>query len=68
MQRETLNVRDVATQLGVQEATVRRAVRAGMLPAIRIGRRLVIPRRAVERLLNGLIPPHTEPEVSRHDD
>jgi len=51
MERETLDVRDAANLLGVQRGTLYRAVGEGKFPAIRVGRRLLIPRQAVERLL-----------------
>jgi excisionase family DNA binding protein len=51
MERETLDVRDAAKLLGVQCGTLYKAAAEGTFPAIRIGRRLVIPKRAVDRLL-----------------
>lgn len=50
-----LNVEEAAALLGVARDTVYRAIRAGTLPlpVYVIGRRMRIPRRAVERLLEG---------------
>ncbi len=53
MERETLTVEQAAKVLGVGRNTAYQAVRAGELPAIRIGKRLVVPRQAIDRLLAG---------------
>ena len=39
-----------AAEIGVDVRTVRTAIAEGQLPARQIGRRLMIPRRAIERL------------------
>ncbi len=51
MERETLTVEQAAKVLGIGRGTAYEAVRAGELPAIRIGKRLVVPRQAIDRLL-----------------
>lgn len=50
-----LSIEETAILLGETRSTLYRAVQAGSLPlpVYTIGRRLRIPRRAVERLLNG---------------
>ena len=53
MERETLTVEQAAKVLGIGRGTAYEAVRAGELPAIRIGKRLVVPRQAIDRLLAG---------------
>jgi excisionase family DNA binding protein len=57
-----LSVEEVAVMLGETRSTLYRAIKAGdfPLPIFRIGRRIRIPRRSVERLLSGL--PLTPPE------
>jgi excisionase family DNA binding protein len=57
-----LSVEEAAILLGETRSTVYRAIKAGdfPLPIFRIGRRIRIPRRSVERLLAGL--PLTPPE------
>ncbi len=51
MVRQTLTVEEAAKALGIGRASAYEAVRKGELPAIRLGRRLVVPRAALERLL-----------------
>jgi excisionase family DNA binding protein len=49
--RETVRVDEAAQILGISRSTAYEAVRRGELPVIRIGRRLVVPRAALERML-----------------
>lgn len=49
--RATLTVRETALVLGVDQRTVTRAIAAGELPALRIGRRVLIPRLRLVALL-----------------
>lgn len=52
MERKTLNIKEAAQQLGVSAPTIRRAIREGKLPVIRLGiRRVVIPCAAFEKYL-----------------
>jgi excisionase family DNA binding protein len=46
-----LRVPEFAEALGVQVGTVHRWIRTGALPAIRLGRRILIPADALRRLL-----------------
>jgi excisionase family DNA binding protein len=57
-----LSVEEAAALLGETRSTLYRAIKAGSfpLPIFRIGQRIRIPRRSVERLLAGL--PLTPPE------
>lgn len=48
-----LTVKEAAQLLGVGERTFRSAAARGEVPAIRIGRRVVIPGLALHRLLEG---------------
>jgi excisionase family DNA binding protein len=50
-ERLTLTVPEVARLLGVSRMTAYTAVREGTIPSIRIGRRVLIPRAALYRLL-----------------
>ena len=52
-QRQTITVTEAAKLLGVGRNQAYEAVRRGEIPAIRIGRRLLIPIRALERKLEG---------------
>lgn len=49
--RETVDVADVAARMGVAPATIYRAIRRGELDAVRIGRRILVIRTSVDRLL-----------------
>jgi len=53
----TVTVEEAAGILGISRTFAYEAVRRGELPAIRIGRRLVIPRAALARLLSLDFPP-----------
>jgi len=57
-----LSVEEAAVRLGETRSTLYRSIKAGTfpLPIFRIGQRIRIPRRSVERLLAGL--PLTPPE------
>ncbi len=47
----TLKIEEAATFLGISWASAYAAANSGELPTLRIGRRLVVPRAALERLL-----------------
>lgn len=49
--RETLTVGEAALVLGLGRSAAYRAAKKGELPALRIGRRYLVPRAALERLL-----------------
>ena len=51
-QRSTLTVEEAAEMLGLSRAFAYEAVNRGEIPAIRIGRRILVPKVALERLLN----------------
>ena len=50
--RLTLTVPEAARLLGISRNLAYEAVRRGEIPCIRIGRRFLVPRVALERLLN----------------
>ena len=52
MERQTVTVEEAAQFLGISRSTAYEAVRRGELPVIRIGRRYVVPRQALERMLS----------------
>ncbi len=58
-----LTVVEVARELGISRGLAYEAVRLGQIPSVRIGRRVLIPRAALERLLaqNETSPAPTEP-------
>ena len=49
----TLTVMECARLMGLSKGSTYEAVRQGTIPSLRIGRRLVIPRAALERMLEG---------------
>jgi excisionase family DNA binding protein len=66
MDRWTVTVEEAAQMLGVSRSSAYECVRRGELRALRLGRRLVVPRSALEELLGGTpaapsAPTGTEP-------
>jgi excisionase family DNA binding protein len=53
VERLTLTVEEAATMLGISRAFAYEAVNRGEIPSIRIGRRVLVPRSALERLVEG---------------
>ena len=51
MEKLTISVPEAAQLLGVSRMTAYSAVREGTIPSLRIGRRVLVPRVALERLL-----------------
>ncbi len=49
--RETLSPAETAQTLGVGTKTILRGVANGDIPAVRLGRRLLIPRAYIDRLV-----------------
>jgi excisionase family DNA binding protein len=50
--RLTFTVEEAAELLGVGRGTAYEAARRGELPTVRLGRRLLVPRHALEQLLD----------------
>jgi excisionase family DNA binding protein len=48
----TYSVQEVAQLLGISRGAAYEAVASGQIPSIRIGRRLLVPRASLNRLLN----------------
>jgi excisionase family DNA binding protein len=55
VERATYTVADAAVRLGIDKLTLYSAIRRGEspFPTIRVGRRLLIPKAALDRLLEG---------------
>jgi excisionase family DNA binding protein len=49
--RLTITVEEAARLLGISRGLAYEMVRAGKIPSIRFGKRLVVPRRALEQML-----------------
>lgn len=52
----TITVEQAAAELGIGRNQAYEAVHAGQIPSIRIGRRILIPKEAFERLISGQFP------------
>lgn len=59
-ERLVLTVSEAAKQLGLSRGLMYEAVRTNQIPSIRIGRRILIPRAALQRLLDASIPSSSE--------
>ncbi len=53
VERRTLTVEEAAKALGIGRNSAYEAVKRGEIPSITIGRRLVVPAAALERMLSG---------------
>lgn len=51
-ERETVTVEEAARLLGVGRGTAYEAARRGDIPVIRVGKRMIVPRVALDRLLD----------------
>ena len=51
--RKTFTVEECARALGIGRATAYEGCKTGAIPSIRLGRRILVPRKALERLLEG---------------
>jgi excisionase family DNA binding protein len=51
--RDAFSVEETANILGLSRPTAYAAVKTGDLPSIRVGRRLIVPRYALEKMLAG---------------
>ena len=51
LERKTLSIEDAGKVLGLSRASAYAAAQSGALPCIRLGRRLLVPKAALERLL-----------------
>lgn len=63
MERSTMTVEEAARVLGISRSSAYECVRRGELRAVRLGRRLVVPRLVVEQLLAGDARPSTSPST-----
>ncbi len=62
MERKTISVREAACLLGISRGLAYQAVRRGEIPVLRIGRRFLIHRHHLEKLLDVKLG---APEVSK---
>jgi excisionase family DNA binding protein len=52
-ERETYSVEEAGAVVGIGRSAAYQAVKSGELPSVKIGKRLLVPKRALERLLEG---------------
>jgi len=55
-ERLTLTVQEAAELIGISRAHAYELVRQSTIPSLKLGRRVVIPRRALERMLDARDP------------
>ena len=65
-ERLTLTVEEAAAALGISRAFAYESVRRGDIPHIKIGRRLLVPRAALDRMLASAMPDNIEDHGHRH--
>lgn len=53
MERATLTVEEAAEVIGLSRSLAYKAVRSGQIPSIRFGKRLLVPRIALQRMIEG---------------
>jgi excisionase family DNA binding protein len=58
-ERQTLTVEEAADVLGIGRTLAYEAVRRGEIPTVRLGRRLLVPRGALDHLLTPFLLPST---------
>ena len=63
VQRLTLTVEEAAHALGISRAFAYESVAKGEIPCIRIGKRILIPKIALEKMLNASLQETDEPQL-----
>lgn len=61
MTRQVLTVREGAEVTGLSDTALRKAIKRGQIRSVRIGRRILLPRIPLERLLAGEASKKDEP-------
>jgi excisionase family DNA binding protein len=54
IERRTLTIEEAAKGLGISKASAYEAARTGELPTVKIGKRILVPTAALDRLLEGV--------------
>jgi excisionase family DNA binding protein len=65
-ERQGYSVEEAAELLGVGRTLAYRAISRNEIPHVRIGRRVIVPARALERLLDGGATPTTQATERRN--
>ena len=58
IERVTVSVDEAAGMLGISRTSAYEYIRTGHLPAIRMGRRLLVPLKAIDDLIDGSLSSH----------
>jgi len=53
MECRTIKIEEAAKVLGISRNTAYDAVKSGQLPTVKIGRRFLVPKAALDRMLEG---------------
>jgi excisionase family DNA binding protein len=53
---QTLKIEEAAKVLGISRNTAYDAAKSGQLPTVKIGRRFLVPKAALDRMLEGAAP------------
>lgn len=61
MDRLVLSIEEAADALGISSDVVYRETKSGRIPTVRLGRRLVVPKQALEEMLASAGVPAEEP-------
>jgi len=64
----TYTANEAACLLGISRTTAYECVRSGEIPSLTLGRRVLISRVALERMLDGAPSPPRRRRTRRHDD
>ena len=64
-ERLTVNVSEAATMLGISRNSAFAAVRNGQIPALKLGRRWLISRHVLARMIESSAPSGDEPAKNR---
>lgn len=59
--RKTITVPEAGEQLGLGRNAAYEAAKRGEIPTVKIGRRLLVPRDAVDRILQRAMEPQPQP-------
>lgn len=63
LERATYTVEEAAVVLGIGRSAAYLAAQSGELPTVRIGRRVLVPKPALDQMLNGNFVPRELHEV-----
>ena len=62
-ERLTLTVEEAGERLGISRALAYEMARTGQLPTLRFGKRIVVPKKAIETMLDRAVTSVASPQV-----